>query len=634
MPFLSFANPAGIWFLPLAGLPLLIHLFRRRRAGVIPFPDIRLLQQVQNAAVRPSRIREYLLLAVRTLIIILLALSLARPAVNLPLPGWLSGAAQTCVIIMDNSASMAAVSQDTTMLEMAKQRARQIFNGLGPNARAAVVSAVPGSPVVCGLSAVLTAEREVAALPQTELGTDLEGSIQTAARILEAAGVFGGRIIVFSDLQRTAFGPKLSPLGKLPGAPPVTVHQIKPSRSLNNLIWEKIQVKPLINKIIVRARTLPGLAPQIGLAAGGKTIYQASSQPAPDGTISISFGLPDRDSLFLYTSGDDLPLDDKYYLAAAAPGVKKVLLFSDGADNGGDHLSRAFAAMAQAGYEIKRATIWNSQYSKGFDLVVVAKASIDRALLAGIINSVHNGAGLLVAPPLNCDREQYQELLKQFSDITLSGLADSLSHNLYRLNKTGSEEEVLSDLSPAELEGIRIKTYWKATSRQQAELSINRADPALIFNPDPKLKTAVLLTGGQPEFGDLVFKPAFLVMLLQTSGHLTRKSVRQMVMGPTGSNPNGQPKEGQKPGWVRMEGGGLGAVNIAPEESDLAPVSDQELKIVLENATWQSAGACSGTFSAQSPAARLFLFLAGIMLVLEMLIRAVPKKSKKKQNNI
>ncbi|MDO9391018.1 MAG: BatA domain-containing protein [bacterium] len=622
MTFLTFANPAGLWFLPLAGLPLLIHLFRRRRAGVIPFPDIRLLQQVQNAAVRPSRIREYLLLAVRTWIILLLALSLARPAVNLNLPGWLSGDSQTWVIIVDNSASMAAVSQDTTMLGRAKQRARQMFTGLGPNARSAVVSAVPGSPVVCGLSSPSMAERAVAALPQTELGTDLEGSIQTAARILEAAGVSGGRIIVFSDLQRTAFGPKLSPLGKLPGAPPVTVHQIKPSRSLNNLIWEKIQVKPLINKIIVRARALGGQTPQVGLAAGGKTIYQASSRPAPDGTISINFGLPDRDSLFLYTSGDDLPLDDKYYLAAAVPAVKKVLLFSDETDNGGDHLYRAFAAMAQAGYEIKRASIWNSQYSKGFDLVVVAKASIDRALQAGIIKSVHNGAGLLVAPPLNSDREQYQGLLKQFSDITLSGLADSLSHNLYRLNKTGRDEGLLSDLSPAELEAVRIKTYWKAFTRQNTVLAINRSDPALIFGSGQKFKTAVLLTGGQTGFGDLVFKPAFLVMLLQTADHLTQKNGRQLVTGSEGTNSGGNPETRQRSGWDKTEEGVPGAVNIKAEESDLAPVSDPELKTVLQNISWQSAAAGPEAIPAQSPAARLFLFLAGTVLILEMILRA------------
>lgn len=589
---------------------------------MIPFPDIRLLQQVQNAAVRPSRIREYLLLAVRTLIILLLALSLARPSVNLKLPGWLSGASQTCVLVIDNSASMAAVSQDTTMLERAKQSARQILKDLGPNARTALVSAVPGSPVVCGLSSPSTAERAVAALPQTELGTDLEGALQTAARILENNQASGGCIFLVSDLQRTAFGPKLFSINKLPGSPPVTVYQMKPSRPLKNLIWEKVQVKPLIKKIIVRARAMGGPAPQIGLAAGGKTIYQASSQLAPDGSISISFGLPARDSLFLFTTGDDLLLDDKYYLAVVVPAVKKVLLLLDETDNGGDHLYRAFAAMAPAGYEIKRDNIWNSQYSKGFDLVVAAKASIDRVMLAGIINSMHNGAGLLVVPPLNSDREQYQGLLKQFSDITISGLADSLSHNLYRLNKTGGEEDILSDLSQAELEAVRIKTYWKAFTRQNAVLNINRSDPALIFGTDPKFKTAVLLTGGQPGFGDLVFKPAFLVMLLQTADHLTQKTGRQSVTVPEGTNSGGNPETRQISGWTKTEEGAPGAVNIRAEESDLTAISDTELKTVLQNISWQSAESGPGAFPAQSPAARLFLFLAGIVLIFEMILRA------------
>jgi hypothetical protein len=74
-----------------------------------------------------------------------------------------------------------------------------------------------------------------------------------------------------------------------------------------------------------------------------------------------------------------------------------------------------------------------------------------------------------------------------------------------------------------------------------------------------------------------------------------------------------------------MEGGVPGAVNIAAEESDLDPVSDPELNIVLENTSWQSAATSPGAFPAQSPAARLFIYLAGIMLILEMVLRTASK---------
>jgi hypothetical protein len=205
------------------------------------------------------------------------------------------------------------------------------------------------------------------------------------------------------------------------------------------------------------------------------------------------------------------------------------------------------------------------------------------------------------------------------------GLADSLSHNVYRLNKTGSREDILSDLSPAELEGIRVKTYWKAVTRQNAVLTINLTDPALIFGSDPKFKTAVLLTGGHPDFGDFVFRPAFLVTLLQTSDQLTQKSFRQSTTGSNETNPSGQPGIYQKSGWVRINGGGPGAVNIAAEEADLTPVSGPELKSTLQNIFWQAPGAGPGAFSGQSPAARLFLLFAGLMLIIEMILRSLPK---------
>jgi len=625
MPFLSFTNPAGLWFLPLAGLPLLIHLFRRRRAALIPFPDIRLLQQVQNTAVRPSRIKEYLLLAVRTMILLLLALSLTRPSVNLDLPGWLSGAEQTSVIIMDNSASMAAVIKDTTMLEKARQSARQALKALGPNARAAVVSAVPGSPVVCWLSSASAAERAVTALPQTELGTDLEGAIFTAAKILENAQASNGRIMLFSDLQKSAFGPKLSPLNKLPGNPVITISPANPGPHLNNLAWQDVQIKPLIKKIIVRARVSGEYSPLIGLTAGNRVLYQTTSHPDKDGTINLSFGLPELDSLYLQVSGDDLPLDDRYYLAPVDRREKNVLLLSDEPGGQPDYIFRAFAAMGPAGYRIKKVDPRRYQYYKDIELVVVSKASIDHISMAAILKSMHNGAGLLVAPPLNPDQNQYRELLKKFSDITLHGLADSLSHSIYRLGRPGSEDDLLKDLNPSDLEGVRVRTYWQASALQAAELTINRTDPVLVFGSDPEYKTAALLTGSQPGFGDLVFKPAFLVVLLQTADRLTGRAARQTATVTADHSPGGQAGKSEKAGWIRTSDGETAAANIPAVESELAPVTAPELQTILKQISWNHAESGSGIFSGQSPAARLFLVLAGLMLILETIIRVAVK---------
>jgi hypothetical protein len=625
MPFLSFANPAGLWFLPLAGLPLLIHLFRRRRAPVILFPDIRLLQQIQNAAIRPSRIKEYLLLAVRTLVILLLALGLARPMISLKLPGWLAGASQNCVLIMDNSASMAAISDGTTLLERAKRSAGQTIKSMSPNARVAVISAVPGSPAACGLSSPSRAWQVLEALPQASSGTDLVGAIHTADQILENAGAPGGRIIIYSDLQRTALGPKLQPLSRLSSAPVVTIYPAGPVRPLSNLIWQKVQARPLVKKIIVQGRILGGRIPQIGLAAGGQAIYRADPVPGREGEFTTSFGLPDRDSLYLFTSGDDLPLDDRYYLAAAAPAVKNVLLFSDRHEKGNDYLLRAFSALGTAGFRIKEARSWESQYSKGYDLIAVNKAAVDKTLADAIVKSMHNGAGLLIVPSLESDPSSYNYLLKQFSDVTLSGLADSLAHNIYRLNRSGSREDVLSDLNQAQLSGVKIKTYWKASSRLEPELNVNHSDPALIFVNGGTIKAAVLLAGDQPGFGDLVFKPAFLVMILQTAGQLTQRAGRQLVAGNSLSDSGTGSGKYQSPGWVREKGGGMEAVNIAAAESDLAPATGPELELFLGNTPWQVAGTGSGPLAGRSPALKLLLFFAGWLLILEMILRSASK---------
>ncbi len=77
---------------------LLIHLFRHFRAQTIAFPSVMLLKETQTTAWRRTRLQEWLLLALRTLIILLLVAAIGRPAVRARLPGWLGGSTATVAV--------------------------------------------------------------------------------------------------------------------------------------------------------------------------------------------------------------------------------------------------------------------------------------------------------------------------------------------------------------------------------------------------------------------------------------------------------------------------------------------------------------------------------------------------------
>src|SRR5687767_9256884 len=103
---LEFLFSAALWALPLAGLPVLLHLLFRRRSPVMQFSTVRFIKSsIQHTAAR-KRVQRWLLLACRALLIALLVWALAQPAKMLA-SGW-AGAGKSIVaaVIVDTSYSM------------------------------------------------------------------------------------------------------------------------------------------------------------------------------------------------------------------------------------------------------------------------------------------------------------------------------------------------------------------------------------------------------------------------------------------------------------------------------------------------------------------------------------------------
>jgi hypothetical protein len=121
MPSLSFLNPAFLWALPVASIPILLHLLSRRRLPEVPFPTTSFLHALEPREIRRIRLREILLLVLRTLALLLLVLAFARPA-RTPSKS-VANAAAAGGVLTDDSESMAAVDEaGRARIDEAKKR--------------------------------------------------------------------------------------------------------------------------------------------------------------------------------------------------------------------------------------------------------------------------------------------------------------------------------------------------------------------------------------------------------------------------------------------------------------------------------------------------------------------------------
>lgn len=98
---MTFLAPTMLWLLPLGLLPLVFHLFFRVRRQPRPFSSLMFFMAADPRLSARRRIREWLLLLLRTILLLSLLLALARPVRR----GRGSDGAVIAVVI-DNSASM------------------------------------------------------------------------------------------------------------------------------------------------------------------------------------------------------------------------------------------------------------------------------------------------------------------------------------------------------------------------------------------------------------------------------------------------------------------------------------------------------------------------------------------------
>lgn len=154
-------SPLFLWLLPLALLPVIIHLLNRLRYRTVKWAAMMFLRTADRDASRRAKIRQWLILAARCLMLLVFLLALARLQSRGGLARFLNRDSERIVVLFDRSPGMeqtrGGVSSRERALLLVQQGLRE----------------VRGSPRVLWIDSA-TGERTV--LPA---GTDLESLPQT-----------------------------------------------------------------------------------------------------------------------------------------------------------------------------------------------------------------------------------------------------------------------------------------------------------------------------------------------------------------------------------------------------------------------------------------------------------------------
>src|SRR5919199_1264094 len=129
---LTLLNPAYLFGLTAAAIPLIIHLSRSRRTKKMRFSTTRFFTDQFLRSYRMSRLKELVLLGFRMALFALLAFALTQPLFR---PAGAGGAGvdrgpRSVVLVIDDSASMGCVENGVSLFERARAAASRVLQGL------------------------------------------------------------------------------------------------------------------------------------------------------------------------------------------------------------------------------------------------------------------------------------------------------------------------------------------------------------------------------------------------------------------------------------------------------------------------------------------------------------------------
>ncbi len=125
---MTFLNPFVLFGLVAAAIPIIIHLLNLRKLRTVEFSSLKFLKELQKTKMRRVRIRQLLLLLLRTLIVVAMVFAFSRPALRGSLAGVAGGhATTTMVILLDDSPSMTVRDERGVLFNQAKDAAERLI---------------------------------------------------------------------------------------------------------------------------------------------------------------------------------------------------------------------------------------------------------------------------------------------------------------------------------------------------------------------------------------------------------------------------------------------------------------------------------------------------------------------------
>lgn len=440
---MTFLNPAVLIGLLAAAIPVIIHLLNLRKLKKIEFSTLAFLKELQKNKIRKIKIKQWLLLALRVLIILLIVLAFARPALRgLSIAGTTSAAKTTAVLIIDDTFSMTVLSQNGSYFNQAKDFAKKVIEQLKEGDEAALIFLSEGNQQ-SNLTNDFTSLFNQ--LNQKEISfskAELTNAIKTAAELVNKSNNFNREIYLFSDFQKNIFPSSelKSDLSELLNeniklysfsfADKKVFNLGIDELKINNQIFEKD--KPISFSVNVSNYSDQDVRNGVlSLFINDKRAAQRSFDVEAGKTVLIDVEASTDASGFVDVSAeiepDDIEYDNKRFNSLFIPAKISTLIVAD------DSESSRFIKLAlrtisgdKIILEERNSNQLSGMQLKNYDVIFLCSENILQSI-SKLNQYIKDGRSILIVPSAKAEVEKLNNLLNNLALPNATGIAGKLN---------------------------------------------------------------------------------------------------------------------------------------------------------------------------------------------------------------
>jgi hypothetical protein len=525
------------WFLAgllAVGLPVYVHLLRKQTTVPRPVSSLMFFEQGTQSSVRHRRLRYLLLFALRTLLVLLLALAFARPFFR---HKSVQASDKLLLVAVDDSFSMnAAAGSGSTRLDEAKRGALEVLSHKAGGQKAQVIA-------LGGQMRLLTQPTEDAGELRAavegiepgdghgtfgELGRGMRAMAETVHTPME--------LDLFSDMQQSNMPGNFADM-VMPGNVALVLHRVGAAAAVPNWTVESVQApgqlvdtKKARVLAVIAGDATPAATRTVSLVVNGSVVATKKVDVPANGRATVAFeglDVPYGESrcAVRIDAADGFPNDDASGFAVKRADPERVLFVHQGSDARSPlYFGAALAAAAQASFVLQPITpeqtsdIDPTKYA----FVVLADVTLVPSILENsLLRNVEDGGSVLVATGM---ADSHREHIPVYGGNVADG-------HFYARGSSGGGEFSTVGQADASHPSMKDADGWTGTKffyaaavdPEKARVVARLADgtPLLIDKQVGEGHVLLFASGFDNLTNDLPLSPGFVAFVDETARYLS-----------------------------------------------------------------------------------------------------------------